>query len=143
MEWNNSLKKHFKNYNCLRAVEGNTTYSKIIILTSELIINKTKTGMEINYKEKDIPFIIDMLYIITNDDWNFYEEININGTTIINCGESDKDLFITTLELFFKNTNKVEIKLNDIDYIFSLIFYVISNEKHDDYYLFKTLEKHE
>ena len=97
--------------------------------------------MIIKYNKQDIPFIIDMLYIILKDEWSYYEEISINDFKFSKINELKNEDFLYILNNTLDKYDIITINGVDVKYIFSLTFYIISDEKHDDYYLLETLKK--
>ena len=139
-EWDILIKKKFKNYLPLFAEESFVKSKEIFIITaSTLRIISENNYILMQYEIIDYPYVLDFLYIIHTDNFLWCESIVINDKILLNDIEntSVKTIFTKLYEVVSTNL-ELRINILYINQIFSSIYYPVSSDKHDLYYLEKT-----
>ena len=146
-EFFNKLKNYFKYeffYLTVQEYNYNLLEIKLININNFIIINNIN-NIKIKYSIENIPYVIMFLDIILRSNWIYSNNFKINNISIENIDDLTDDEFIIFIyNICIKSNNdSIIITLNkeEIEYIFSLIFFIITPYKSDDYYFIETIKK--
>lgn len=101
------------------------------------------TSILINYDKDTIPYALMFIYIIGWDANTCISSIKIKNNSEIKQRLISDEEFLNKLLEIIKNSNNITLELEDwgVYIYFSYLYYIITPDQHDEYYLIETLKK--